>query len=64
MPEYSFQCPQCGAIFNRHLSFSADHSQATCPHCQQNARRQYTAPGITFKGSGFYVTDSKKAKTV
>ncbi|HKJ28118.1 MAG TPA: FmdB family zinc ribbon protein [Anaerolineales bacterium] len=60
MPEYSFQCPQCGATFNRQMSISADHSHASCPNCHKNAHRHYTAPGITFKGSGFYVTDSKK----
>ena len=60
MPEYSFICPQCGAQFSKHQSFSADHSHTRCPNGHANAERLYTAPKVNFKGSGFYVTDSKK----
>jgi putative FmdB family regulatory protein len=63
MPEYSFHCPECGATFTQNLDFSEDHSHAMCPNGHPNARRRYTAPSITFKGSGFYITDSKKKET-
>jgi len=60
MPEYSFICQKCGAHFSHHLTFNADRSNLSCPNGHQNVQRIYTAPQVTFKGRGFYVTDSKK----
>ncbi len=60
MPEYSFICQTCGAHFNQHLNFNADRTHLTCPNGHHNVRRIYNAPQVTFKGSGFYATDSKK----
>jgi putative FmdB family regulatory protein len=62
MPDYSFICQKCGAHFNEHLSFNSDRSQLTCPNGHHSVQRIYTPPQVTFKGSGFYVTDSKKEK--
>jgi putative FmdB family regulatory protein len=64
MPEYSFHCPQCGTKFDQHLDISSDRSHIRCPNGHPNVQRRYTAPQVSFKGSGFYITDSKKkAKT-
>jgi len=60
MPEYSFICQQCGAHFKQHLAFNADRSHLSCPSGHQRVQRIYTAPQVTFKGNGFYITDSKK----
>ncbi len=62
MPEYSFVCPQCGAHFERHLSVNQDRTHLKCPNGHSGVRRVYTAPQITFKGSGFYVTEHKHGK--
>jgi predicted nucleic acid-binding Zn ribbon protein len=32
-----------------------------CPNCGKRPRRLITAPGIVFKGSGWYKTDSRPA---
>jgi predicted nucleic acid-binding Zn ribbon protein len=45
--------------FDKHLSISADHEHITCPNGHTQTQRVYSAPRITFKGSGFYVTDNK-----
>lgn len=61
MPIYEFACADCGATFEKRVSFSA----TTTPSCESchgdNVHRQLSAPAIHFKGSGWYVTDSKKA---
>ena len=62
MPEYSFICQKCGAHFNQHLAFNADRTHLSCPNGHNSVQRIYTAPQVTFKGNGFYVTDSKKEK--
>ena len=60
MPEYSFICQKCGVHFNQHLDFNADRTHLTCPNGHTSVQRIYTAPQVTFKGSGFYATDRKK----
>ncbi len=62
MPDYSFICQQCGAHFTQHLSFNADRQHLSCPNGHKSVQRIYSAPQVTFKGSGFYVTDTKKSK--
>jgi predicted nucleic acid-binding Zn ribbon protein len=34
-----------------------------CEHCGGELKRTFSATGIVFKGSGFYVTDSRKPST-
>lgn len=60
MPVYSFVCPTCGTRFDERLSFSEDTHRVTCPHGHEGVRRVFSAPSVVFKGSGFYVTDSRK----
>ncbi len=60
MPLYDFSCPTCGAHFEKHLSFSDTLTSVACPNGHLNAQRVYTAPMVQFKGSGWYVTDSRK----
>lgn len=76
MPTYEYECPQCSARFEMRQGFTEDTS-ATCPRCGSEAIRIFWPVPIIFKGSGFYVTDSrnkpessplkgstKKAKTI
>lgn len=60
MPTYDYLCPSCHARFEL---FTKVHDTTTkpCPKCgKKRAKRQIGAgAGFIFKGSGFYVTDSK-----
>jgi putative FmdB family regulatory protein len=61
MPIYEFSCGVCGAEFERIQAFS-DTSVPACPRCaSEQVTRRLGRPAIHFKGSGWYVTDSKKA---
>ena len=61
MPIYEFVCGECGYEFEKILSFSAT-ATPTCVNCgAQNVERQMGRPAIHFKGSGWYITDSKKS---
>ena len=59
MPIYTYRCENCGVQFERHQSFT-DVPLKRCPECSKNKLRKVITPaGIVFKGSGWYVTDSK-----
>ena len=61
MPIYEFICNDCGTEFEKLLSFSATVTPI-CPTCQgENVKRQMGLPAVHFKGSGWYITDSKKS---
>lgn len=61
MPVYTYRCESCGVQFDKHQSFN-EEPLAVCPECQEQALRKLIQPvGIVFKGSGFYVTDNRKA---
>ena len=56
MPLYAYRCTQCGHRFEKIQSFSAKQEKA-CPKCGGALERPLTAPGLHFKGGGFYVND-------
>lgn len=59
MPVYAYRCGHCGVQFERVQRFS-DNPIAVCPECDTAAVRRIIQPaGIIFKGSGWYVNDSK-----
>ncbi len=61
MPIYEFVCQSCANEFEKIQSFS-DSSVPACPKCSSNnVERQLGRPAIHFKGSGWYINDSKKA---
>lgn len=59
MPLYEYECGDCQFRFERKQSFDAE-PVAMCPQCQGKARRVIHSIPIIFKGSGFYITDSRK----
>ena len=63
MPTYEYRCTNCGHQFEMRQGFDAESRQG-CPQCGNVAKRLLFAPPIVFKGSGFYVTDSKKGSSV
>lgn len=58
MPIYTYECEECGVRFDARQKFS-DDPITLCPECGGNTHRVPQAVGIVFKGSGWYVTDSK-----
>ena len=61
MPTYAYTCPACGHEFQKFHKMSVK-ARPKCPECGAMAERQITGgAGLLFKGSGFYITDYKKA---
>lgn len=61
MPTYSYRCPKCGHEYER-LQRITDNTRARCPRCRTRGERRITGGGgLVFKGSGFYITDYKRA---
>jgi putative FmdB family regulatory protein len=58
MPIYEYECLTCGTTFEKRQSFS-EEPKADCPNGHPETRRLLSAPAIVFKGSGFYINDSK-----
>ena len=58
MPTYAYRCKDCGHAFDAVQSFS-DDALTECPACGGVLRKQYGSVGVSFKGSGFYRTDSR-----
>ncbi len=58
MPVYEFECTCCPSRFELKRSFK-DEEPVRCPRCGGKARKLFSPVPIIFKGSGFYVTDSK-----
>lgn len=61
MPTYAYRCP-AGHEFERFERKISDKSRVKCPTCGKMAQRLISGgAGILFKGSGFYITDYKRA---
>ena len=58
MPTYEYACKKCGEHLEVVQSFR-DDPLTTCPNCGGELRKVFGAIGVTFKGSGFYKTDSR-----
>lgn len=59
MPTYSYRCTECENAFDIQQAFT-DDSLSVCPQCGGLLRKVFSAVGVTFNGSGFYRTDSRK----
>lgn len=61
MPVYAYQCEACGHSFEAKQRFS-DDPITDCPDCDQTETvfRVIQPAGVVFKGSGWYVTDSRR----
>ena len=58
MPTYEYRCEKCGEQFEVFQSFS-DRALRRHPDCGGPLEKVLHPRGIVFKGSGFYVTDSR-----
>lgn len=62
MPTYSYHCDTCGHDFEAVQRF-ADDPLTECPACEAPIRRVIQPVGVVFKGSGWYITDSRPKDT-
>lgn len=60
MPTYEYACRDCGEHLEVVQSFT-DEPLTECPNCSGRLRKVFGSIGITFKGSGFYKTDSRSS---
>jgi putative FmdB family regulatory protein len=60
MPTYEYACKACDEHLEVVQSFK-DDALTTCPACGGPLRKVFGSIGISFKGSGFYRTDSRPA---
>jgi putative FmdB family regulatory protein len=61
MPTYEYECSKCKHAFEEFQKIT-DKPLVQCPKCGGRLRRLISGgAGLIFKGSGFYVTDYKKA---
>ncbi len=61
MPTYQYVCRDCEHRFEAVQSIH-DPNLTECPECGGSIRRVLSPVGVTFKGSGFYRTDSRDTK--
>ena len=63
MPLYEYECRRCRHRFERIQKYS-DPLARKCPSCKGSVRKLISAPGIRFKGTGWYITDyARKGRT-
>jgi putative FmdB family regulatory protein len=62
MPTYEYRCKDCGEHLEVVQAFT-DDPLTECPACGGQLRKVFGNIGITFKGSGFYKTDSRTRST-
>ena len=56
MPIYEYRCTDCQHTFEVRQKFS-DPPVKKCPRCKGKVEKLLSAPGLLFKGTGWYVTD-------
>lgn len=62
MPTYLYECDNCGRF--EEFQKITDEPLAECPECGSPVKRIIGgAPGVIFKGSGFYVTDTRSTNS-
>jgi putative FmdB family regulatory protein len=61
MPTYDYDCSACGHAFEAFQRITAAPLEV-CPQCGGKVQRRINGgAGLIFKGSGFYLTDYKRA---
>ena len=56
MPTYEYACRSCGEHLEVVQSFR-DDPLTTCPNCEGQLKKVFSAAGIIFKGSGWHIKD-------
>lgn len=62
MPMYRYVCKKCG---NEKVELHSlnENPEIICEVCNTKMERAIGRVGIVFKGSGFYITDSRKSNS-
>jgi putative FmdB family regulatory protein len=60
MPLYDYACTKCGRTHEVRHGFDESYGEP-CKACGGAMRRVFNPAPVLFKGSGFYVTDSRPA---
>ena len=60
MPTYHYRCSACENRFDAFQKFS-ENPLTVCPECGGGVKRVIQPVGVVFKGSGWYINDSRKA---
>jgi putative FmdB family regulatory protein len=58
VPTYAYVCTECDHAFEA-VQAITDDALTQCPSCGGLLRKKFHPVGVTFKGSGFYRTDSR-----
>src|SRR3954467_14562430 len=58
VPTYTYTCTSCNDVIEKRQSFS-DPPLTTCEQCGGTLRKIIHPVGIVFKGSGWYINDSR-----
>lgn len=61
MPIYEYRCEACSHTFEV-IQKMTDAPVATCVLCGGPVEKLLSAPGLVFKGTGWYVTDYPNAE--
>ncbi len=61
MPTYGYRCTECKYEFSVFQNMK-DDPVATCPECKGAVKRLLYPVGIVFKGTGWYINDSRPAE--
>ena len=51
MPIYEYQCPGCGQVFDKLMSFSEADKVPVCPHCGDKETRKMITAGAVIGAS-------------
>ena len=62
MPTYSYVCKKCEHCFDLWQDFTAE-TETVCPNCGGELRKVFGQLGVSFKGTGFYRTDSRSTES-
>ena len=63
MPIYEYECKNCSNRFEKLQPIMADPIKV-CPTCGEEKVRRIIQPvGVIFKGSGWYITDTRKPES-
>jgi putative FmdB family regulatory protein len=62
MPTYSYVCKKCEHSFDLWQEFEAE-AETVCPECGGELRKVFGQLGVSFKGTGFYRTDSRPTES-
>lgn len=60
IPIYEYKCPVCLELYSETRGMLEKEKKTQCDNCQVDYIRVFSAPQVTFNGSGFYANDKKK----